>query len=58
MIDVLTLTFRMTQDWETAYNLTQEKFVLTRQNLHGFQEEGRFETQSATALTVPGESLR
>jgi len=48
----------MTQDRETAHNLTQKKFVSAWQNLPGFQEKAVFETRAAAALTVPGESLR
>jgi len=44
MKDVAALTFRMTQDRDSAFDLAQETFVSAWQSLRSFREEAKFES--------------
>lgn len=44
MKDMVALTFRMTQDRDSAFDLAQETFVSAWQSLRSFREEAKFES--------------
>ena len=44
MKEVVALTYRMTQDWDSAYDLAQETFISAWENLRTFRDEARFKS--------------
>ena len=44
MKDIVALTFRMTQDRDSAFDLAQETFISAWQSLRSFRQEAKFES--------------